>query len=282
MNSSSTDDRPRQLRVCAFESRLEQEMRSLLERQGFVATVAPSMREVPLERNPQALEFAAELLAGKIDTVILFTGVGARTLLQVVETRYDRDEFLAALQNCGLVVRGPKPAIVLREWKISGARQVPEPNTWHDILTLLDRELPVAGRRVAVQEHGQPNPEFYAALEQRGASVLAVPVYRWELPDDTRPLEEAVRQTIAGGFDVLVFTSAQQLQHVLQIADRLGLRQEWLTAARRCVVASIGPTASEALIAAGLTVDIQPEHPKMGHLVQAVVQRAAAGLAGKE
>jgi uroporphyrinogen-III synthase len=280
MNSSSSPGSPR-LRVCAFESRLEQEMRGLLERQGFVATVAPSMREVPLDRNPQALEFAAELFAGNIDLVILLTGVGARTLRQVVETRYDAEEFLAALRKCGLVARGPKPAAVLREWQMTGVRQVPEPNTWHEILTLLDRELPVAGKRVALQEQGQPNPEFVAALEQRGAQVVPVPVYRWELPEETGPLEEAVRQTITGGFDVLTFTSAQQLQHVLQIADRLGLRQEWLAAARRCVVASVGPTATEALVAAGLTVDLQPPHPKMGHLVQALVQGAAAALAAK-
>jgi uroporphyrinogen-III synthase len=72
----------------------------------------------------------------------------------------------------------------------------------------------------------------------------------------------------------LLFTSAQQLRNVLSVAESDGLRDEWLRAARKCVVASIGPTASETLRIAGLPADIEPEHPKMGHLVQAVAKRA--------
>jgi uroporphyrinogen-III synthase len=35
------------------------------------------------------------------------------------------------------------------------------------------------------------------------------------------------------------------------------------------VVGSVGPTTSETLRAHQLPVDIEPEHPKMGHLVAA-------------
>jgi uroporphyrinogen-III synthase len=40
--------------------------------------------------------------------------------------------------------------------------------------------------------------------------------------------------------------------------------------AEHIVVGSIGPTTSAALRAHGLPVDIEPEHPKSGHLVAAV------------
>jgi len=199
----------------------------------------------------------------------------------VVESKHSHDEFLAALQRCTTVVRGPKPAAVLREWKLRIDHQVPEPNTWRDLVALLDAKVPVAGKRVAVQEYGQPNPELYDALAQRRAEVIKVPVYRWALPEDTGPLQAAVQRTIAGEFDVLMFTSAQQLRHVLAVAEAAGVRDVWLAAARRCVIASIGPTASETLVEAGLPPDIEPEHPKMGHLVQATAQQAGSILQTK-
>lgn len=244
-------------------------------------TIAPSMREVPLGENPEALAFAGLLFADKIDVVILLTGVGTRALADVVESQHERGAFLEALQKCTIIVRGPKPAAVLREWKVRIDHQVSEPNTWRDLVALLDAKLPVAGKRVAVQEYGQPNPELYAALEQRGAEAIRVPVYRWALPEDTGPLREAVRTTVAGGFDVLMFTSAQQLRNVLTVAEGEGVRDSWLAAARKCVIASIGPTASETIREEGLPVDIEPEHPKMGHLVQAVARDALVVLGRK-
>ena len=270
------------LRICAFESRKGSELRSLLERHGMAGVViAPSMREVPLGENPEALAFAGRLFAGTIDVVILLTGVGTRALADVVESQHERGAFLEALQKCTIIVRGPKPAAVLREWKVRIDHQVPEPNTWRDLVALLDAKLPVAGKRVAVQEYGQPNPELYAALEQRGAEAIRVPVYRWALPEDAGPLREAVQTTIAGGFDVLMFTSAQQLRNVLTVAGEAGKRDAWLAAAKKCVIASIGPTASETIREEGLPVDIEPEHPKMGHLVQAVAREALAVLGRK-
>jgi len=269
------------LHVCAFESRMVDEMRMLLERQGARVTVAPSMREIPLGENPAVFAFGEQLFAGTIDVLLLLTGVGTRAMVDVLELRHARADILAALSKAILVVRGPKPASVLREWKLRIDHLVPEPNTWRDLLTLLDEKVPVAGKTVAVQEYGLPNPELYTGLEQRQATVVPVPVYRWELPEDIAPLESAIRETVAGAIDVLLITSAQQVQHVLQVAERMGLKEAWLNAARKMVVASIGPTASETLTSVGLPADLQPEHPKMGHLVQETAKRAAELLRAK-
>lgn len=256
-------------------------MRSLIERHGGIATIAPSMREIPLDQNTAAFAFAEQLFAGKIDVVILLTGVGTRALVETVESRYDRGEFLAALQKCCLIVRGPKPAAVLREWKMKFDHHVAEPNTWRELLALIDAKVTVTGKTVAVQEYGRPNTELYDGLTGRGATVVPVPVYRWALPDDTQPLLAAIQATIAGEIDVLLFTSAYQLHNVLEVAASAGLRDAWLAAANKCAVASIGPTATETLISDGLPPDIQPEHPKMGHLVVAAAEQARPVLSRK-
>ncbi|MBW3539581.1 MAG: uroporphyrinogen-III synthase [Planctomycetes bacterium] len=264
----------RPVRVLSFESRKADEMRSLIERQGGVAFVAPSMREIPLEENPAALDFARRLLDGEVDVVIFMTGVGARALLEAVETQFDRAQFFAALGRTTNVVRGPKPTVELRSWGVPIHHRAADPNTWREVLAELDAHVALAGAAVAVQEYGEPSDELYAALRHRGAQVLAVPVYRWGLPEDTGPLVEAIRKTVAGEFDVVLVTSAQQIANVVEVARQEGVEDAWRGAVSRCVVASIGPTASDALRSAGLPVHVEASPPKMGQLVQAGLSEA--------
>jgi len=264
-----------QVRVCSFESRRASEIQSLLERNGALATVAPSMRELPLDENPAAFAFATELFAGNIDIVVFMTGVGARALLDALETRYPREQFFAALDRCVIVVRGPKPVVVLREWGVRIDHKAPEPNTWRELLATLENAISLNEKHLAVQEYGVPNPEFYRQLEARGARVTSVPVYRWAFPEDVEPLQQAIHKTIAGQFDVLMFTSANQLHNVVQCARDMGCEAEWLVAAKACRIASIGPTATETIQSYGLPVHLEPSHPKMGTLVKELMEAAA-------
>ncbi len=159
------------LRVIAFESRMAREAAALIERNGGVAIVAPSMRELPLDENPQALEFAERLLGGRIDVVIFLTGVGTRALLRVIETRHPRATIAAALTRVLSVARGPKPVAALREIGLAPTIAIAEPNTWREVLGELAARVNLTGRRVAVQEYGVSNPDLIAGLEARGAEV---------------------------------------------------------------------------------------------------------------
>jgi uroporphyrinogen-III synthase len=256
-------------------------MAALIRRQGGEPTVAPSMREVPLEANADALAFGEELLVGGIDVVVFLTGVGTRELLELLETRHDPAKIVAALANYRVAVRGPKPVPVLRERGIRIDLKAPEPNTWRELLAVLEDADCIAGKTVAVQEYGVPNEEFNAGLVQRGARLRRLAIYRWALPEDTQPLEDAIRTTIAGGNDVLLFTSAQQLHNVLQVAESAGLKREWLAAANRVVVGSIGPAMSDALRSAGLTADVEASPTKMGQLVKQTLAEAPGILERK-
>jgi uroporphyrinogen-III synthase len=268
--SASFDGR----RVVTFESRLAGPMADLIAKYGGDAVEAPSLREIPLEENAEAMAFAERLLAGEFDLVLFLTGVGTRYLAQAIETRHPRDTWTAALAAVKVVIRGPKPLAALRELKVRVDLQAPEPNTWHEVLAALDAQLPVAGLRVAVQEYGKPNPELIEGLERRGAAVTRVPVYRWALPEDTRPLRDAIAAMADGRVDVALFTSAQQVEHLLLVAAEVGREADLrLALDRSIVIGSVGPTTSETLRSHGLPVDIEPEHPKMGHLVAAAAAR---------
>jgi len=267
------------LRVVAFESRRAGEIAELIRRHGGEPLIAPSLREVPLAENTAALEFVRKLDAGEIDVVIVMTGVGLRTLVDVVAGEWPRAALATALRRATLVARGPKPVAALRELGLQPAITVPEPNTWREVLGTLDATLPVAGKHVAVQEYGVTNSDFLKGLEARGATVLRVPVYRWALPEDVGPLQEAIRAVCDGAVDIGLFTSATQVYHLFQVA---GADADRLRAGfAKVLIASIGPVCSEALRAHGLTPDIEPEHPKMGQLVGAVARRARDMLTAK-
>ena len=262
------------LRVAAFESRRADELERMIAKLGGVPSVSPSMREVPLDKNPQAVDFANRLMTGQIDVVIFLTGVGTRILVKQIERHVDRERFLAAISDVKTVVRGPKPTAALKELGITPTLAVPEPNTWRELLATLDQQMPVANLVVGLQEYGVTNPSLIAGLEARGATVHRVHVYDWDLPEDAGPLTENLRRLVAGEFDVAMFTSAQQVANLLKLADDLGLVEQLLAAFGRVVVASIGPTTSEMLRSRGIAVDMEPTHPKMGHLVQEAAHRA--------
>jgi uroporphyrinogen decarboxylase len=269
------------LRVAAFESRRASDMARMIEKKGGVPLVSPSMREVPLEKHQDAIDFANRLITGQIDVIVFLTGVGTRELLKQVERHVDRERFLAAISDVKSVVRGPKPAAALKELGIAPTVSVPEPNTWRELLTTLDAQLPVANLVVGLQEYGITNPSLIAGLEARGAAVVRVRVYDWDLPEDVGPLEENVRRIVAGQVDVAMFTSARQVLNLLKVADDLGFADDLRRSLRQVVVASIGPTTSEMLRSNELPVDMEPSHPKMGHLVQEAAEQAATILARK-
>ncbi len=257
------------LTVMAFESRRAVELESLIRRHGGVPLVVPSMREVPLQ-DDAALELLHELEAGRIKMVIVLTGVGLRTLAE----RCPPERLAASLARTTLVARGPKPIAELRKLGLTPQVSVPEPNTWREILSTLDAQAPVGGLRVAVLEYGVTNEELVTELKSRGAEVLRVALYRWALPEDPRPLQEAVSRLATSGVDFVLFTSRRQVEHVMMTAGELGLADTVVNRARLMLVASIGPVCSEALRDHGLPVDLEPEHPKMGHLIVAVARRA--------
>jgi uroporphyrinogen-III synthase len=265
------------LRVLSFESRRAQEIAQLIRNNGGEPIVAPSAREVETP-NEEESKLIAGILKNEFDAIIFMTGVGSRALVQAAESVSSREEFLAALRRTRIVVRGPKPAAAMREFDVPVKLAVPEPNTWREIVKALDdnpEKVPLSKQRIAVQEHGEPSPDLYAALRERGAEVFAARVYRWELPEDTGPLKEAVRALTNGEVDIVLFTSSVQYIHAVQIASEMGLKMEFAAALNRSMVASIGPIATETLRKNGVRVDFEPSHPKMGFLVREMAERTA-------
>jgi uroporphyrinogen-III synthase len=266
--------------VLCLESRRAAEIAELVRRHGGEPLSAPSMRELPLGENAAAAEFARALAAGEVDVAIFLTGVGTRFLAETLAPILVKEELAAALARIVTVARGPKPRAALAELGVQPTISVPEPNTWRELLAALDPAMDLAAKRVAVQEYGASNTELVRGLEERGARVLRVPVYRWALPEDLAPLRRAIDAVGAGGVDVTVFTSATQVEHLFEVAGKSG-GDRLVSGLRGSVVASIGPICAEALARHDIDPDITPDHPKMGHLIRTAAERARSILDAK-
>ncbi|TWT52521.1 Uroporphyrinogen decarboxylase [Rubripirellula amarantea] len=261
--------------IASLESRRADDMQRLIERFGGQAHVSPSMREVPIEPNREAIDFANRLITGQIGVVILMTGVGFRYLLKAIERHVDQQRFLDSLSDITTVCRGPKPAAAMKEVGITPTYRVPEPNTWRELLQTIDGNFSVANQTVGLQEYGVTNASLIAGLEARGAIVEPVRVYGWEFPEDVGPLEQNVRAIANGERDMLLLTSAHQIVNMLRMAEQLGMTDQLRDGLHRTVIASIGPTTSQMLEECDIHVDLEPSHPKMGHLV---TESAARGV----
>lgn len=265
------------LRILALESRRADEMATLIRKQGGEPFVAPSMREVDLDRHDEAFAFGEQLLRGDVDAVVLLTGVGTRMLWKTLLTRHSEADLKAAFGRVPLIARGPKPTAALREVGLAAAAIAGEPNTWREVLGLMSAR---SEKRVAVQEYGKSNTELLEGLRAQGREVSTVRIYGWDLPEDTAPLREAAAKLIAGDFDALLLTTSMQLVNLMRIAEEEGIAQQAREALGEMFIGSIGPTTTETIEDFGFKAAFEPSHPKMGLLVNEAAARGWQRRAG--
>ncbi|HEY8742866.1 MAG TPA: uroporphyrinogen-III synthase [Chloroflexota bacterium] len=257
-------------RVATLEARRSSELGHLLTARGATVLAAPAVEEAPLDNDAAiAADFDA-FSAQPPAAFILLTGVGTRLLFAAAERTGRGPTLGRVLSETVLVARGPKPVAALRAENVRADRVAAEPYTSAEVLAQL-AGLDLAGRTVAVQQHGGSSQDLYRELEARGAAVRSLTLYRWTLPRDTTPLAACIVQLCAGQIDVVAFTSQVQVTHLFQVAEALGyvgpLRQALND---DTLVAAVGPVCRAALEEHGVYVGLEPPHPKMGALVAAL------------
>jgi uroporphyrinogen-III synthase len=273
-------------RILAFvEARMPQEMASLVERHGGVPYSAPVMQEVYLKDSPEVQQLVTDICANRVDAVVLLTGVGTQALVQTAAGMGVEEEFLRCLDQRTVIARSPKPARVLRRHKIHIDVMPPEPFTSQDLVRAI-QGLDLKGKEVAVQHYGGPNSFLINSLRELDAQVREVTLYTWGLPEDDKPVLGLIDDMAQGNVDAIAFTSQPQVGNLLTIAAGAG-REESLRQSmdRDVVVASVGPVCTRRLSEAGVSVDVEPDHPHMGNLVLAVAehfQRTRSTYSGAE
>jgi uroporphyrinogen-III synthase len=255
--------------VAILESRMGEQLASLVAGRGGVPFHAPALAELP-DLDHQAIGSLMLSLEKRPAKLAIFqTGVGTKALFAATDVLSLTDNFLLLLKNMLVAARGPKPSGALRQRGVRIDYSAADPFTTHEMLDELGG-LRLEAERVIVQRYGSANRELDAALAARGAEVIEIPTYRWSLPQDTAPLEQLVGRLERDEMHAVVFTNAEQARNLFLISGKLNKGDETRAALNRTLVASIGPVASAALREAGVKVGLEAKPPKMGALLSAL------------
>jgi uroporphyrinogen-III synthase len=261
--------------IAVLESRLGEQLCSLIAKGGGRPFHAPGLAEVPDLDLDQIAALIPELEAHPAKLMLFQTGVGTRALFNAVDTLGLTERLLALLEASTVVVRGPKPTAALRSRNVRIDLSARDPFTTHEVLELL-QPLPLAGERVLVQRYGVLNVELDRALEARGAQVLEIPMYRWSLPPDIGPLSALIDALDRQEIDAVAFTNAEQVRNLFTVAEQRGRAETLKAALNRTLVASIGPVCSHALSERGVHYAFEASPPKLGEFVTALERALAA------
>src|SRR5262245_35524059 len=255
--------------VAILEHRYTKEFSALFERLGATVVACPMLEERPVENRQELQDFVRQVSARNLDAMIFLTGVGARFLIAEAESIGIKDEFLNALGDMTIVVRGPKPLDALRQFRVR-VDVIPENPTTEGVIEAL-RTRDVKGRRIGIQLYGTPNPQLVSALESKGANVTPVQVYAYGAAADSSAVSGLISRIVDGGIRTIAFTSAPQVRMLFDFADRLGMAEPLANALRtQVVVASIGEVTTRALTERNLVPAIVPNESKMAALAKAV------------
>ncbi len=254
-------------RVALLEARMSSELANLVKRHGGEPITAPALREVAIDAADEVATFLNLLQAGEIKFVVFQTGVAVAGLITEADKLDRKAELLNALRKVTTICRGPKPTAVLSRNGIKPSLNAEEPYTTADLITVM-KDLNFENQGVAVLHYGERNLELANALEARGAKLLELCLYEWQLPENLDPLKNLIQDLSLSKIDAVAFTSQIQARHLFKVATDLGRASELLDSLnQKTVVASIGPTCTAALLQLGVTPKIEPEHPKMGPMV---------------
>jgi uroporphyrinogen-III synthase len=254
-------------KIALLEARMSGELANLVKRHGGEPINAPALREVAIDARDEVATFLDELKSGEIKFVVFQTGVAVAGLITEAEKLERKAELLNALRKVTTICRGPKPTAVLSRNGIKPSVNAEEPYTTADLITAMN-DLDLKNQGVAVLHYGERNLELAKSLEARGAKLLELCLYEWQLPENIEPLKSLIHELNHERIDAVAFTSQIQARHLFQIAKDLNCEEELLNSLNsKTVVASIGPTCTAALLQLGVTPKIEPKHPKMGPMV---------------
>ncbi|MFP5023198.1 uroporphyrinogen-III synthase [Pseudonocardia phyllosphaerae] len=247
-------------------ARRAEELATMLERRGATVQHGPALRIVALADDADLEVRTRELVARPPDITVATTGIGYRGWIEAADGWGLGEELLRALGSSELLARGPKARGAIRASGLVDAWSPESESTAEVLEHLLDEG--VEGRRIAVQLHGEPLPDVVEALEMAGAEVVTVPVYRWAPPLDIAPLDRLIDTTLAGGIDIMSFTSAPAAAGLLSRAEERGVREELLAALRGPVLAlCVGPVTAAPLEDLDIPT-VQPKRSRLGAMVR--------------
>ncbi len=251
------------------------EQASLLERRGATVIHGPSIRTLPLGDDDGLRALTEAILGEPPQVLIANTGLGIRSWFGAAESWDLGDALLDALHDTRVYARGPKASGAVHSLGLEVVARAQSERLRECIaLAIADG---VTGQRVVVQRDGGPPPPDTSALQQAGATVIELPVYRWHRTEDPRPVLRLVEGVIAGRVHALTFTAGPAISNLFELAGEAGLADDLQAtlASGSVVIGCVGPVCAEMAHVAGFAGGdvVVPRTSRLGPLVRTVAER---------
>lgn len=255
--------------IALAESRQLEELAQMLEKEGATTLRCPLVSILDAPDPAPVLAWLADLVAGRFDYVLLFTGEGLRRLLGFAERAGMREDVITALGKAQTITRGPKPVRALKEIGLGPTLVAQTPTTEGVIATL--KSEPLQGKTVGLQLYSEDNLAMKKFLADAGAVVHAVQPYIYAPATEAERVADLIDRMMKRTVDAIIFTSSPQVDRLFEVAKERNLEHSLKQGFQQTRVAAVGPVVADDLVRHGVNVDICPEQGfVMKNLVQLI------------
>ncbi|MCX8090726.1 MAG: uroporphyrinogen-III C-methyltransferase [Verrucomicrobiae bacterium] len=215
---------------------------------------------------PSRVDVVSEALAGlgAYDWLVFTSPNGVTAFFEFFFRRF---EDLREIGGVRLAAVGPVTAAALRALHLQVDLVPPSATALH-VAEALKNFQTVENLRIGLLRAEEANPDLPRALEELGAIVDDIPVYR-TVPETEDPSGHAA-QLLESGADWVTFTSGSTVRQFHARFDLPALQRRFA----QLRLASIGPETSDAIRALGLRPDLEASEHTTDGLVKALLGAA--------
>jgi uroporphyrinogen III methyltransferase/synthase len=218
----------------------------------------PTIKIVPPSEDRRRNIVDALLELNSYDWLVFTSPNGVTAFFDLFFKRF---QDLRDLGGARIAAIGPATAAKLNELHLQVDLK-PEEAVSSKIATAFEKYETIENLKMCLLRAEAANPDLPAALEELGAIVDDVAVYK-TVPE-TEDLNGAAEQLAESGADWITFTSASTVEHFNARFDLAKLLKKF----PRAKLLSIGPETSKAIRALGL----EPAHEAREHTIEGMVE----------
>jgi uroporphyrinogen III methyltransferase / synthase len=226
----------------------------------------PTIRIVPTDRKQDIVDALLEL--NSYDWLVFTSPNGVTSFFDLFFRRF---QDLRDIGGARIAAIGPGTAAKLKELHLQ-ADLMPEEALGAKIADAFARYESVENLKMCLLRAEVANPDLPAALEQLGAIVDDIAVYR-TVAETEDPHGEAAC-LLQNGADWITFTSASTVEHFHARFDL----PKFLARFPRARLASIGPETTKAIQALNLKPGVEANEHTIDGLVQALLAASTVGV----
>jgi uroporphyrinogen-III synthase len=245
-------------------SRKIDEMSQLIEKQGGIPIIhsLQGLVNLDVQAVEQELNYCVN---NEIDWFIFTTGTGTEALFNASMRLGIHSILIQKIKKSCVASRGYKTYSKLKSLDAK-PDIVDQDGTAEGLIRALSN-CEFKDQQVVVQLHGEPQPSLVRFLEERGATVTPLLLYKHIAPDSAT-LATLCEELAASSVDAVCFTTAVQVRYLFDYARAHNIVPAIKAAFNgRVRAVAVGRVTAEALREEGIGLVISPESERMGAMI---------------